>query len=385
MVRRRVLVTVLLVALPACSAVLGLRDLTPVDETADASDDAARDGSAPSDANAADAADASDTDASCETLSDPANCGRCGHSCLGGACTKGRCEPVVLATGQGDVSGISVDATHVYFTSLAPSVVARVPKGGGAVTPLASGAAVRLPKRVAVDGAHVYWVSSELFDGAVARCPLGGCTAAPEVLASPEEPVGVAVAGGHVYWADHNGKRIGRRLLGGAADDAYAVPPDLPVAVAVSGADVVYIADFSGQVHRRGAGGENVLVGANGQSGRDVVLHGGFAYWGAAEDPGMPGRIARAPVAGGGASELVSVAGGEPMALAVDDTYVYWTAWSRLADGGAVSGGVHACPHAGCAGASSLLTTASFPRGIAVDESAIYFAASGGVLKLAKP
>jgi hypothetical protein len=28
---------------------------------------------------------------------DPANCGYCGHDCLGGGCTAGVCQPVVLA------------------------------------------------------------------------------------------------------------------------------------------------------------------------------------------------------------------------------------------------------------------------------------------------
>ena len=61
---------------------------------------------------------------------DPANCGTCGHDCLGGECANSLCEPIELATGQGTLRGIVVDATHVYWTG--PQWVRRVVKTGGA-------------------------------------------------------------------------------------------------------------------------------------------------------------------------------------------------------------------------------------------------------------
>ena len=42
-------------------------------------------------------------DASCSgTDSDSSNCGRCGHSCLGGSCLQGVCQPFVLGTATDD-------------------------------------------------------------------------------------------------------------------------------------------------------------------------------------------------------------------------------------------------------------------------------------------
>jgi len=35
-----------------------------------------------------------------DVSTDPANCGACGHDCLGGDCLGGMCQPLVLFTGQ---------------------------------------------------------------------------------------------------------------------------------------------------------------------------------------------------------------------------------------------------------------------------------------------
>src|SRR5262245_8002876 len=53
-----------------------------------------------------------------DTATDPRNCGRCGHDCLGGACEVGRCRPVVLASAAGkNEAGPLIDRTHVYWVT----------------------------------------------------------------------------------------------------------------------------------------------------------------------------------------------------------------------------------------------------------------------------
>src|SRR5262249_55506489 len=48
--------------------------------------------------------------------SDPKNCGRCGHDCLGGTCIAGRCQPLILLDSQ--MSGIlRVRAGTLYWAS----------------------------------------------------------------------------------------------------------------------------------------------------------------------------------------------------------------------------------------------------------------------------
>jgi hypothetical protein len=89
-----------------------------------------------------DAGDAAldDTAVPCsDTQSDPKNCGRCGHDCLGGACAQGRCRPVVVASGQIAPRALAVRGADVFWVSesrimtvavdsrATPSLVATVP------------------------------------------------------------------------------------------------------------------------------------------------------------------------------------------------------------------------------------------------------------------
>lgn len=48
--------------------------------------------------------------------SDPFHCGGCGHSCLGGACRAGTCQPFVVGRSRAeDVVDLAVDAAHVLW------------------------------------------------------------------------------------------------------------------------------------------------------------------------------------------------------------------------------------------------------------------------------
>jgi hypothetical protein len=53
-----------------------------------------------------------------DTRTDAENCGACGHSCIGGACTNGLCGPVVIAADIGGADDdIAVDDTTIFFTT----------------------------------------------------------------------------------------------------------------------------------------------------------------------------------------------------------------------------------------------------------------------------
>lgn len=382
---RRALAALLLLAiLPACGALIGLKHLTADED--DAGDAAGNVEGGPEGASNEDGGDAS---TSCADVTRSAeHCGRCGHSCLGGTCKSSVCQPTALATGQGTVSGIALDDTYVYFTSLSNNIVARVPKAGGRVETLAAAPGVRMAKRLAVNATHVYWANADLFSGAIARCPIAGCAGVPEVLSQPEEPIGIALDPGFVYWADRNASKVRRKPLDGGADQLVATTTGgLPVAVAVSGPSAFWIEDFNGDVNRsNAAGGGEVFIGVSGPSGRDLALDPSFVYWGAAQDPGDQGKISRAPRDGGGPTQQLGPARGDPMAIAVDGTLVYWTAWERATDGGVLSGGVYACGHSGCGAGPTVLGAAEdLPRGIATDATAVYWGANGVVMKLAKP
>ncbi len=148
----------------------------------------------------------------------------------------------------------------------------------------------------------------------------------------------------------------------------------LPVAVAVGGEELFWLADFTGEVEGCASDGGVFSVGVNGASGRDLVIDDTFVYWGAAIDLGEDGRISRAPRSGAGPSELLGSAQGEPVSLAIDSARIYWTAWQRQTDGGVVTAGVYSCPSTGCgAGATTVAASQDLPRGIAVDDGALYW------------
>jgi hypothetical protein len=260
-----------------------------------------------------------------------------------------------------------------------------VPKAGGKVEKITSTGAF-LARKVAVSATHVYW-SADDGPGVISRCLVTGCAGAPEVLATPQRPMGLALDSTSVYWADRNSSELRRRpIAGGPEVRAADSTAGLPIAVAVDTSQLFWIGDFTGEVQGRAADGGTFSVGVNGTSGRDLALDGTFVYWGAAIDLGQNGKISRAPRTGGGPSELVGPANGEPVNLAVDAKLLYWTAWERRTDGGVVTAGVYSCAPAGCSGAPTTMAAAQdLPRGIALDDGAIYWGANGVVMKLAKP
>jgi hypothetical protein len=93
-------------------------------ELGEASDDAA-DASEPGldEGPGVDSEDVYDLSRPCDEASvdsDPVNCGRCGHDCLGGTCAAGQCQPVVLMERQPFAPGFSgrwlaTDGASLYW------------------------------------------------------------------------------------------------------------------------------------------------------------------------------------------------------------------------------------------------------------------------------
>lgn len=386
----------------ACGTLIGIKDLT--DGTGEGAADGASESGSGSETGAADGANddapvtsdsaVSDVDAGADAVADADcgdtgtdkdNCGRCGHSCLGGDCSAGKCQPFPLAPGQGQISDVVLDATYVYFSSISGDVVGRVPKAGGVVKTLASAPNVHVAKRVRVNATHVFWANDDFGPGTVSRCPLAGCTGAPTVLANPEDPTGLALDSDYVTWADSNAFEIRRRPLDGGAAKLVVTPSARPLAVATDPPFTFWIEDFTGAVYRtEPADGGSVLIGVSGTSGRVIATDKSYVYWGSAQDPGDPGHIARAPRAGG-PTDLLGEAHGEPRGLFVDDQRVYWAAWETASDGGVVGGGVYSCDRAGCAiERVDVAVGIDHPSGVAVDNEAIYFGTKTGVMKVAR-
>jgi len=385
----------LFAALPACAAVIGIKDLIPgteddlIDSGSDGTPSPNDDGGGPSSPMDASDADAGALDCinDADALKDnPDHCGRCGHSCLGGGCEGGVCQPIAIATGQGTVGPVAIDGTHVYWSSFSTNTIARVVKTGGAIQPISQSPNVGNTRSIAVSAQHIYWGNDDFINTVVNRCPLTGCGAAvPEKIADADRPVGVALSATHVYWCDRNANVIQRRAFtGGAVELVGRAQGAGPWALAVDQQQAFWVGDFSGEAQSHYSDGGTYDIGLNGQSGRVITVDALNAYWGVQVDPGQPGRILRARRDGsqsGSAAQQLSVAGGEPLGMFLDGPTLYWTA--QAPDGG-TGGGVYSVPTAG--GTATIHAgNQVLPRGIAVDDKAIYWGREGSIMKLAKP
>jgi hypothetical protein len=105
-------------------------------------------------------------DACADVTSDPEHCGRCDRSCLGGTCTDGRCQPVVVASAVNFPSAVAADDSYVYFSTCGTGTINRVSRGNFSGMPelLASGQGC--PVGLTVDAQAIYWASD---DGRVIR------------------------------------------------------------------------------------------------------------------------------------------------------------------------------------------------------------------------
>ena len=80
------------------------------------------------------------TTACTDLLSDPKNCGTCGHDCLGGACSGGKCQPIAITNPLATTPYLlGIDSNYLYYsqesTTLSPAVdVYRVGKSASLVS-----------------------------------------------------------------------------------------------------------------------------------------------------------------------------------------------------------------------------------------------------------
>ncbi|MGZ5971439.1 MAG: hypothetical protein ACXWP4_27405 [Polyangiales bacterium] len=138
------------VATTGCNALLDVHDLevAPVD-------------AASADATDGGASEIGDTGGSCtDVLADPDNCGRCGHSCLGGECASGRCLPMLLANEGTSTLAVSPGADgYVFFTK--DTAVVRMQKIGGGRTVLHDHVDGLAPTVLRATDARLFWIAAK--------------------------------------------------------------------------------------------------------------------------------------------------------------------------------------------------------------------------------
>lgn len=157
-----------------------------------------------------------------DTLTDPLNCGLCGHDCLGGQCQDGMCTPVALASGIvvfGDqVFQFAVDDSYVYTTHQegfypgqgpndAISYLVRVPKTGGKPERLASAPTPNTSwiSSLALTATDIVYAEKDQSGTAILRLSKAGGAPAPISTADGAGVTLVALGGAggaDAFWMD---------------------------------------------------------------------------------------------------------------------------------------------------------------------------------------
>jgi hypothetical protein len=231
-------------------------------------------------------------------------------------------ELEILADDLGRPTSLAVDATHVYWVDSDDGTLARMPRDGGAITALATGASVNTPWSVAVAGSYVYWIDTD--DGAIRRTPkAGGATST--VATGQGQPMAIASDGSYVWWTqrDSTGSHLRRVSTWGGAPTTLATGSGF-AALAID-PWFAYVADahvLSGanQIVRVPRGGGAKVVLSTDEDALGLAIDGNNVFW----NRFWTGDVRRASKWMAGAATIAPDGGGWGD-LDVDATSVWWT------------------------------------------------------------
>lgn len=322
---------------------------------------------------------------------DPENCGRCGHSCQGGACSKSTCQPLQLSA-LAPSGCIAVDATHVYFADgecppygPCKGNVLRVPVGGGFVSTLAT-----LPLDVncqgmAVDAENVYLTNIGSGDstGTVLSVPIAGGVV--HTLASAQAaPWAIAIDSTSVYWtnAAPDAGAVVKIAIDGGSPHTLASNNISPQAIAVDTSSVYWTqwALYAPVLKVPVDGGAISTLANNQCDPAGIAVRGSNVYW--AQNCGIHPGGAGYPILSvsidGGSSTPLTKDQIFAFAVAVDATHVYWSLYEGA------FGAIVVAPLSGGA-AQTLASNQGSAKFMALNSSAIFWTTAGGVMMVAKP
>jgi hypothetical protein len=242
-------------------------------------------------------------EAGCETdlLTDDLHCGACGHSCLGGKCADGKCQPFQLASAASP-TGVAVDATNVYYTSSSQAYIQRVQRDGkctpaapcpqqfvGSPDPLEQ---YRGPTAIVSDGTSVFFTAAAI--SKIGKRAVTGGAITNWGPAQSTEPGYLVLAGGKLWWTSG--------FAGGT--DVHVRRSDL------DGTNITTVASYQNP-------------GSTFQGPGGITADATHIYW-ASKNSGVF-RMAFGDPACVEDSSCTEIGAPGAVGIAVDDNYVYWT------------------------------------------------------------
>ena len=354
----------LALGLGACGSLLGFEPLTLAHV-----DNGDSDGAAPTDDGspsmvgdgAVDGADASPSVCDADLTKDPLNCGRCVHECQGGACERGVCQPLKLADRLGVPEGLAVDSDSVFVAEFDTN---RILKFGKATAP-------------------------------------SPCTTAPlptECVFTDDQtlvfkPTAITVDATTVYWTNtgpypHEIHSCGRAGCGVAstlvvtlAKGAFAYPNGLllPIDLAIRDGQIFWAENTVGAIRSVPVGGGPMTTYvANAAYAPIAVAVDDTHVFFTDDSPGHPPQVQAVPRASGAVTAVASPAG-KAAGIALTGTgALFWTVPTVTAAGdglvqSALPGSVPGGPRAATTAASSQVS----PSAILTDAANVYWLEAG--------
>jgi hypothetical protein len=414
--RARLLLASSIVWLTACSALIGVNDLS-YDENAEGGVggqiDGGEGGGGPDGTTTPPGATDGGTDGpvSCvaDLSTDPKNCGACGHDCFGGACAAGKCGPVELGTVTGaPLRDVVVSDQYVFvsgYVSLSTdaSGIWRIPKNGG---PVEQYVTTRYAEAMAIFGDTLYFVVHDDPEngtdqhGGVWSCPLTGASpCVPKLIAAADNPRTITVDETRLLYPD---QAAGKGIMAFTPPGAPAVFRDgfsAANSLFVDGQKVFYSTVLFTSPQQAKVlevfpdGGFTDTYIYSSDSADDGTLIGDTSalhYTAYDFDTTTSGVVRRIPRPGSTATpcDYGGTTNKRPYGVYVDATRVYWTNQGDGATEPYTGGTIASCPLAGCCATGEILAPSdNEPLRITGDGDAIYWVehTNGKVWKMAKP
>jgi hypothetical protein len=317
-----------------------------------------------------------------------ANCGSCGHSCLGGGCAGGLCQPIALAGVQNAGPYIAVDTSSVYWSN---DALYSCPLGGGCgsgnvIYPQPNGV-----YQMVATSQYVYMMTSAGEAGGdlvqLGPKPSLGVNAS-SILLTPEMQniyglQDLVLASGQnvfytyqpstgtVYRMQSDGSQITAVMETAPGSEAYIGIDSANVYTPDSGNSRVIYCDL-GDICTT-----NPRVALSGISGPSSVYSDGTNLWVTGTS-----SIWKCPVGTNcGTPAAFAANQATPWQAIADATYVYWTNEGATAN----SGELMRCPVSGCGGSPTVWVSGlNSPTALTQDGSAVYFVDGSGIYKAAK-
>lgn len=299
---------------------------------------------------------------------DKFNCGRCGHSCQGGTCVGGACQPLKLSGGA--PVNIAVSNGTVYWTD--SSGVMSSPANGSSTLPPFTSFGATCVTGLALDATSIYGIARDsctgLGIGSLMKAPLSGGAAVKINTSSlgpsipPQSWRCLAVDATNVYYANYDTNELFRvPVVGGPATRMWQGTA-WPQGVAVQGANIFWSTP-TGIFTMPIAGGSSSTI-APAADGKFLAVDASYVYYVHA------GALMKTLISG--STPITLVASGAAGSLALDANNIYYLGTST----------VMMVPKLGGA-PRTLASDQSSLRDIAVDAKNVYWTTSTAVMKVA--